>query len=145
MQAQKQVGVALATAEQLKTSDLPAQVLSLHTEMKARLEEVQQSAISTEQLALLQAAVRSRSEEFEAFKADVAALAGANADLTVTVEGLSGGLATTESKLEEQASQMGALASQLEGQVTDLWGLKEALALHTAQLEASSQEIVTVR
>ncbi|XP_035237699.1 uncharacterized abhydrolase domain-containing protein DDB_G0269086-like [Anguilla anguilla] len=145
VQAQKQVGVALATAEQLKTSDLPAQVLSLHTEMKARLEEVQQSAVSTEQLALLQGALRSRSEEFEAFQADVAALGGANADLTVTVEGLSGGLATAESKLEEQAGRVGALASQLEGQIVDLLSLREALALHKAQLEASSQEIVVVR
>ncbi|KAJ8257453.1 hypothetical protein GJAV_G00185760 [Gymnothorax javanicus] len=145
VQAQKQVGMALATAEQLKTSDLPTQVLSLHTEMKARLDEVQQSAVSQEQLGLLQGALRSHSEEFDAFKAEVAALAGASADLTVSVEGISGGLATAESKLEEQAGRVGALASQLEGQTTDLLGLKEALALHKAQLEASSLEIVAVK
>ncbi|XP_023847140.1 uncharacterized protein [Salvelinus sp. IW2-2015] len=136
--AQKQVVMALAMAEQLKTLDLPTQVLSLHTEMKAQLAEIQQATVSTEQLTQLQAMLKGKSEEFEAVRLQVEGLAGLMTELAQSVAGLTGSLA-------ERAGLLGTLSATMEGQASDLLGVKEQLSANQAQLEASTAEITSVR
>lgn len=136
--AQKQIGMALAIAEQLKTSDLPTQVLSLHTEMKARLAEMQQATVSADQLTQLQVMLKGKSEEFEAVRLQVEGLAGLSTELAQSVEGLTGSLA-------ERAGLLGTLSATMEGQASDLLGVKEQLSANKAQLEASTAEITSVR
>ncbi|XP_035596307.1 neurofilament medium polypeptide-like isoform X2 [Oncorhynchus keta] len=136
--AQKEVVMALAMAEQLKTLDLPAQVLSLHTEMNAQLAEIQQATVSTEQLTQLQAMLKGKSEEFEAVRLQVEGLAGLSTELAQSVEGLTGSLA-------ERAGLLGTLSATMEGQASDLLGVKEQLSANKAQLEASTAEITSVR
>ncbi|XP_041702460.1 protein Ycf2 isoform X3 [Coregonus clupeaformis] len=143
--AQKQVVMALAMTEQLKTSDLPAQVLSLHTEMKARLAEMQHATVSTEQLIQLQAKLKGKSEEFEAVRLQVEGLVGLSTELAQSMEGLTGSLAEAEAKLEERAGLLGTLSATMEGQASDLLGLKEQVSANQAQLEASTAEITSVR
>lgn len=143
--AQKQVGMAMATAEQLKTSDLPAQVLSLHTEMKARLEEMQQATVSLEQLSQLQTMLKEKNEEFEDVRLQVESLAILSAELSQQVEGLTGSLGEAESRLEERVGQVATLSATLEGQATEVLSLKEQLNSYQANLEASTLEMATVR
>ncbi|CAJ1084765.1 hypothetical protein L3Q82_015939 [Xyrichtys novacula] len=143
--AQKQVGMALATAEQLRTSDLPAQVLSLHTEMKTRLAEMQQATVSLEQLSQLQSMLKGKSDEFDGVKVQVDGLAKLNTDLSEKVEVLMGSLGEAESKLEERAEQVGTLSATLDEQSAEVLRLKTQLATYEAQLEASTQEMATVR
>lgn len=143
--AQKQVGMALATAEQLRTSDLPAQVLSLHTEMKTRLAEMQQATVSLEQLSQLQTMLKGKSEEFEGVRIQVADLAAVSSELSSKVEVLSRSLGEAESKLEERAGQVAALSATLDGQAAAVVGLKEQVDTYQAQLEASTLEMASVR
>ncbi|KAL7398502.1 hypothetical protein ABVT39_010820 [Epinephelus coioides] len=143
--AQKQVGMALATAEQLKTSDLPAQVLSLHTEMKARLAEMQQATVSLEQLSQLQTMLKGKSEEFEGVRTQVEGLAMLSAELSQKVEVLTGGMDEAELKLEEKVGQVATLSATLDGQAAEVLRLKEQLNTYQAQLDASTQEMATVR
>lgn len=143
--AQKQVGMALATAEQLRTSDLPAQVLSLHTEMKTRLAEMQQATVSLEQLSQLQTMLKGKSEEFEGVRIQVADLAVVSSELSSKVEVLSRSLGEAESKLEERAGQVAALSATLDGQAAAVVGLKEQVDTYQAQLEASTLEMASVR
>ncbi|XP_026189462.1 neurofilament heavy polypeptide isoform X2 [Mastacembelus armatus] len=143
--AQKQVGMALATAEQLKTSDLPAQVLSLHTEMKARLAEMQQATVSLEQLSQLQSQLKGKSEEFEGVKIQIEGLATLSAELSQRVELLTGSQAETESELEERFGQVTTLSNALDGQAADVLTLREQLDAYQAQLEASTLEMAAVR
>ncbi|KAJ8395361.1 hypothetical protein AAFF_G00033460 [Aldrovandia affinis] len=144
-QAQTQVGMALSAAEQMKTSDLRAQMVSLHTEMMVRLSELELSTVSTEELNSLQNIVEGKSEEFQALKKNLSEMGSANTALAESVEGLSASLASAETKVGEQAALVDTLTSQLEGQFTELLGLKEALALHKAQLETSALDIATVK
>ncbi|KAL2104216.1 hypothetical protein ACEWY4_001084 [Coilia grayii] len=143
--AQKQVGMALATAEQLKTSDLPTQVLSLHTEMKARLAEMQQATVSADQLAQLEVVLSGQSKEFEAVKEQVQGLAGVSAELSQNVENLSGSLSASEAKMDDRAASIGALGAQVEDQAAKLQGLNDLLAAHQVQLETSTQDIAGVK
>ncbi|KAM9750914.1 uncharacterized protein ACNS7B_007899 isoform 3-T3 [Menidia menidia] len=142
---QKQVGIALAAAEQLKTSDLPTQVLSLHTEMKARLAEVQQATVSVEQLGRLQSMLKEKSEEFEVVRTQVEDLATHNGELSQKVEALTGSLGETESMLEGEIDQIANLGATLDGQATEVLGLKDKLHEYQTQLEASILEMATVR
>ncbi|KAA8590793.1 hypothetical protein FQN60_001736 [Etheostoma spectabile] len=143
--AQKQVGVALATAEQLKTSDLPAQLLSLHTEMKARLAEMQQATVSLEQLSQLQTMLKGKSEEFEGVRIHVEGLATLSAELSQKVEVLTGSVEEAESKLEDRVGQVETLSATLDRQAAEVLRLKEQLDTYQAQLEASTLEMATVR
>lgn len=143
--AQKQVGMAMATAEQLKMSDLPAQVLSLHTEMKARLMEMQQATVSLEQMSQLQSTLSGKSEEFEGVRVQVEGLATVSGELSRKVEVLTGSLGELESKLEEKAGQIDILSSSLDAQATEVLGLKSQLDTYQAQLDASMLEVTTVR
>ncbi|XP_029292355.1 neurofilament medium polypeptide-like isoform X2 [Cottoperca gobio] len=143
--AQKQVSMALATAEQLKTSDLPAQVMSLHTEMKTRLAEMQQATVSLEQLSQLQTVLEGKSEEFEGVKIQVEGLSTLSAELSLRVEGLTGSMGEAESKLEERVGEVATLSASLDGQADEVLRLKEQLDTYQAQLEASTLEMATVR
>uniref|UniRef100_A0AAQ5Z6H1 Uncharacterized protein n=1 Tax=Amphiprion ocellaris TaxID=80972 RepID=A0AAQ5Z6H1_AMPOC len=143
--AQKQVGMALATAEELKTSDLPAQVLSLHTEMKARLSEMQQATVSLEQLSQLQSMLKGKNEEFDDVRVQVEGLAALSGELSQKVEVLSGSLGEAESKLDERAGQVATLSVTLDGQTAEVLRLKEQLGTYQAQLEASVLEMTAVR
>ncbi|XP_062397579.1 retinitis pigmentosa 1-like 1 protein isoform X2 [Sardina pilchardus] len=143
--AQKQVGMALATAEQLKTSDLPAQVLALHSEMKVRLAEMQQATVSSDQLAQLTATLSEQNQEFEAVKQQVQGLAGVSAELAQNVENLSGSLSASEAMVDDRTASIGALGAQLEDQAAKLQGLNDLLAAQQAELETSTQDIAGVK
>lgn len=142
---QKQLGLALATAEQLRSSDLPAQVLSLHTEMKTRLSEMQRASVSLEQLSQLQTALQAKSEELELVRSQGEGLAALTSDLSRKVEGLTGSLRDAESKLEERAGQATTLSSALDAQVVLVQGLKEQVEVCQAQLEARTHDFTAVR
>lgn len=137
--------MALATAEQLRTSDLPAQVLSLHTEMKARLAEMQQATVSLEQLSQLQTTLKGKSEEFEGVRIQVEGLAALSAELSQKIEVLTGGLGQAESKMEERVGEVDTLSATLDGQAAEVLRLKEQLDTYQAQLDASTLEMATVR
>lgn len=137
--------MALATAEQLRTSDLPAQVLSLHTEMKTRLAEMQQATVSLEQLSQLQTTLKGKSEEFEGVRVQVEGLVALSTDLSQKVEVLTGSLGEAKSKLEEHVGQVSTLSAALDGQAAEVDKLKEQLGSYQAQLQASTLEMATVR
>lgn len=143
--AQKQVSMALATAEQLKTSDLPAQVLSLHTEMKARLAEMQQATVSLEQVSQLQTMLRGKSEEFDDVRIQLEGLATVSGELSRKVDVLTGNLEEAQSKLEERDGQLAALSATLDGQTAGVLRLKKQLDTYQSQLEANTLEVATVR
>lgn len=143
--AQKQVGMALATAEQLKTSDLPAQVLSLHTEMKTRLAEMQQATVSLEQLSQLQTMLKGKSEEFEDVKMKVEVLATLTGELAQKVDILTGSLEEAESKLEEKVGEIATVSAALDRQAAVMLRLKDQLDAYQTQLKASVVEMTTVR
>lgn len=143
--AQKQLGVALATAEQLRSSDLPAQVLSLHTEMKSRLAEMQRATVSLEQLSQLQATLKGKSEEFEGVKSQVDGLAALSSEMSRKVEGLTGSLREAESKLEDGTGHVTALSSTLDAQGALVLSLKEQVETCQGQLEARTYGVATVR
>lgn len=142
---QKQLGLALATAEQLRSSDLPAQVLSLHTEMESRLSEMQRASAPLEQLSQLQTALQAKSEELELLRSRGDGLAALTSDLSRKVEGLTGSLRDAESKLDERAGQATALSSALDAQVVLVQGLKERVEECQAQLEARTHDFAAVR
>lgn len=131
---QKQVDMALATAEQLKTSDLPAQVLFLHTEMKTRLAEVQQATVSLEQLSQLQSMLTGKSVEFEDIRMQMEGLAVLSSDLSHKVEDLSLNFAEADSKMEERIAQITTMTANLDGQTSEVLKLKNQLDTYQAQL-----------
>lgn len=143
--AQKQLGVALTTAEQLRSSDLPAQVLSLHTEMKSRLAEMQRATVSLEQLSQLQATLKGKSEEFEGVKSQVDDLAALSSEMSRKVEGLTGSLREAESRLEDGSGHVAALSSTLDAQGALVLSLKEQVETCQGQLEARTHGVATVR
>ncbi|XP_061759225.1 uncharacterized protein zgc:66479 isoform X3 [Nerophis ophidion] len=133
-QAQKQVAEALATADQLKTSDLPAQVLSLHTEMKSRLADIQQTAVSAEQLSQLQVALLEKTEQFNGVRLQLEGL-------SQQVQAVTGHLEEADAKLDEVAP----LKDTLQEQAAQLLDLKLQLGSYKTQLEANTAEMVTLR
>ncbi|KAG7477823.1 hypothetical protein MATL_G00073690 [Megalops atlanticus] len=144
-QAQKQVEKAVAMAEQMKTSDLRVQVLSLDTEMRIRISELEQTTVSTAELEHLQEVIKSKSEEFQGVKERLADVVSTNTELTGSVEALSASFSGAEARVAEQTSLVDALTSQLEVQVTELLGLKETLTLHKTQLETNFQELESIK
>lgn len=137
--------MAVATAEQLRSSDLPAQVLSLHTEMKTRLAEMQRATVSLEQLSQLRATLKGKSEEFEGVKSQVDGLAAVTSELSRTVELLAGSLREAESKLEDGTGHVTALSSTLDSQVALGHSLKEQIETCQGQLEARTHGVSAVR
>lgn len=126
-------------------SDLPAQVLSLHTEMKSRLAEVQQATVSLEQLSQLQTTLKGQSEEFEGVKDQLGGLATLSSELSQKVDVLSGSLVETESKLEDRDGQVTTLSISLVEQAAEMLHLKEQLDTQQGALKASTVEMAAVR
>lgn len=126
-------------------SDLPAQVLSLHTEMKSRLAEVQQATVSLEQLSQLQTTLKGQSEEFEGVKDQLGGLATLSSELSQKVDVLSGSLVETESKLEDRDGQVTTLSISLVEQAAEMLHLKEQLDTQQVALKASIVEMAAVR
>lgn len=143
--AKEQVGVALSTAEQLKTSNLPAQVLSLHTEMKTRLAEMEKATVSLEQLNKLQSALNGKSEEFEDVRVQMEGLTTLSSELSQKVENITVNLAEVESKLGEKVGEISTLSITLDEQATKVLRLKHQLDVYRAQLEANYLEMAAVR
>lgn len=143
--AQKQLGVALAATEQLRSSDLPAQVLSLRAEVTARLADAQQAGASLEQLGQLQATLVGKSEELRGVRGRVDALAALSSELSRKVEALTGRLGEVEPKLEEGAGRVAALSGALDAQVALVHSLKEQVETRQGQLEAGAHHITAVR
>lgn len=143
--AKKQAGVALSTAEQLKTSDLPAQVLSLHREMKARLAEMQQATMSLEQLNKLQTSLNGKTQEFEDARIQMEGLATLSSQLSQRVEDIAVNLAEVEAKLEEKVAEIDTLSVTLDEQGTKVLRLKHQLDVYQTQLEANFLEMAAVR
>uniref|UniRef100_A0AAV2LZS6 Uncharacterized protein n=1 Tax=Knipowitschia caucasica TaxID=637954 RepID=A0AAV2LZS6_KNICA len=134
--AQKQVGMALATTEQLKTSDLPAQVLSLHTEMKTRLAEMQQATVSVDELGHIQSLLQGNSEAFEGVKLKLEALMTLGDGLSLKVEALESNLGAAESKLTEQVA---TLSASLIGQAAEVLSLKKKLGEVSVRAEMETE------
>jgi len=134
--AQKQVGMALATTEQLKTSDLPAQVLSLHTEMKTRLAEMQQATVSVDELGHIQSLLQGNSEAFEGVKLKLEALVTLGDGLSLKVEALESNLGAAESKLTEQVA---TLSASLIGQAAEVLSLKKQLGKASVRAEIETE------
>ncbi|XP_061652175.1 uncharacterized protein LOC133488377 isoform X1 [Phyllopteryx taeniolatus] len=132
--AHKQVDEALATTEQLKTLDLPAQVLSLHTEMKSRLAEIQQTTVFMEQLNQLQEKHQGKAEEFEGVRLQVEGLVTSSADLSKQVQAVMGRLEKAEAMLDDVAT----LRNILKKQTAHLMGLQ-------VQLKSYQTEMATFR
>ncbi|XP_051912732.1 protein KASH5 [Hippocampus zosterae] len=130
MLSQKQVDEALATAEHFKTSDLPAQVLSLHTEMKSRLAEIQRTTVSVEQLSQLQG----KNEKFEEVGLQVEGLVTLSTDLSKQVQAITGRLEEAEAMLNDVAT----LRDKLKQQTAQLMGLE-------VQLKSFQTEMATIR
>ncbi|XP_037539780.1 translation initiation factor IF-2, partial [Nematolebias whitei] len=143
--AKKQVGAALSTAEQLKTSNLPAQVLSLHTEMKARLAEMEKATVSLEQLNKLQSTLNGKSEEFEDVRVQMEGLTTLSSELSQKVETIAVNLAEVESKLDKKVGEIATLSFTLDEQATKVLRLKHQLDIYRAQLEANLLEMAAVR
>lgn len=143
--AKKQAGVALSTAEQLKTSDLPAQILSLHTEMKAHLAEMQQATVSLEQLNKLQSTLNGKSKEFEDARIQMEGLASLSSELSQRVEDMAVNLAEVELKLEEKVGDIDTLSITLDEQAAKVLRLKHQLDVYKTQLEANFLEMAAVR
>ncbi|XP_067381837.1 FK506-binding protein 5 isoform X2 [Channa argus] len=139
---QKEMGMTLATAEKLKTSDLPAQVLSLHTEMKTRLTEMQKSTASLDQLSQLHTMLEGKSEEFESVRNQVDGLLTLSAEISQKVELLTGSLGEAESKLKGHVAR---LSTTLDAQAAEVLRLKKQLNIYQTQVEACTQEVATVR
>ncbi|KAJ8360427.1 hypothetical protein SKAU_G00169520 [Synaphobranchus kaupii] len=144
-QAQKQVDMAVATTEQLKTFDLRSQVASLHTDMMVRLSDLELNRVSAEEVARLQDTVTSKSEEFQAVRENLSDVASSNKALAGSMKGLSSSFASTMAKVTDQAALVDTLTAQLAAQVSELLGLKETLTVHRAQLETSAQDIASVK
>ncbi|XP_061591434.1 uncharacterized protein zgc:66479 isoform X1 [Cololabis saira] len=153
--AQKKVGMALATAEQLKMSDLPSQVLSLQTEMNARLAEMQQATVSLEQLGQLQGLLTGKNEELEEVRMQVEGLeevrmqveglAVTTGELSQTVEVLAKSRGEAHTKLEEKYGQLATLSAALDGQATEMSRLEELLGTYRAQVETTVSEMAAIR
>ncbi|KAJ8259628.1 hypothetical protein GJAV_G00171610 [Gymnothorax javanicus] len=141
-QAQKQVDLAVSTAEQLKAFDLRSQVASMRTDMMVRLSDLELTQASAEEL---ERVLKSKSEEFQAVRENLSDVASANKALAGNVAGLSASFASTESKVLQQAALVDTLTTQLETQVSELLSLKEMLSLHQAQLETSSLDIANLK
>ncbi|XP_077368707.1 uncharacterized protein LOC144013556 isoform X2 [Festucalex cinctus] len=114
-----------------QTSD---KVLSLHTEMKSHLAEIQRTAVSVEQLNQLQARLQGKAEEFEGVALQVEGLATSSADLSKRVEAVMGRLEEAEAMLGDVA----ALSDDVKEQTAQLMGLE-------VQLKSYQTEMATIR
>ncbi|MCJ8729438.1 hypothetical protein PDJAM_G00106330 [Pangasius djambal] len=140
--AQRQVELALATSEQIKSKDLQSKVWSLQTEMNDKLAELQQNTIS---IAALNAIIKNKSIEFEVVKQSINTMLSANAELAIQISGFSSTLSVTKLHLDEQISVVDGLMSQLEGQKREMSEIKELFASNQESLATNAQELMDVK
>ncbi|KAF4079067.1 hypothetical protein AMELA_G00188840 [Ameiurus melas] len=140
--AQRQVELALATSEQIKSKDLQSKVWSLQTEMNDKLAELQQNTIS---IAALNAIIKNKSIEFEVVKQSVNAMSSVNAELAIQISGFSSMLSVTKLRLDEQISVVDGLMSQLEGQNREINEIKELFASNQESLVTNKQQIMDIK
>ncbi|XP_061700135.1 myosin-8 isoform X1 [Syngnathoides biaculeatus] len=139
--AQKQVDGALASTEHLKALDLPAQVLSLHTEVKSRLAEIQQSVASAADLTQLQAKLQREAEELEGVRLQVEGLVTSSADLSKQVQAAMGRVEKAEAVLDDVDS----LRHILKKQTAHLMGLQIELKSYQTEMAAFRESLETER
>ncbi|KAK3556997.1 hypothetical protein QTP70_022342, partial [Hemibagrus guttatus] len=140
--AQRQVELALATSEQIKSKDLQSKVWSLQTEMNDKLAELQQTTIS---IAALNAIIKNKSIEFEVVKQSVNTMLSANAELAIQISGFSSTLSVTKLRLDEQSSVVDGLMSQLEGQKKEINEIKDLFASNQESLAVNAQELMDIK
>lgn len=137
--AQRQVELALATSEQIRSKDLHSKVWSLQTEMNSRLAELQQNSIS---IAALNAVIKNKSIELEVLKQNVNAILAANSELTFRISGFTDTLSVTKSRLDEEISVVESLMSQLKGQKKDIREMKESITRNQKAFAINAQELM---
>ncbi|XP_027002054.2 myosin-1B isoform X2 [Tachysurus fulvidraco] len=140
--AQRQVELALATSEQIKSKDLQSKVWSLQSEMNDKLAELQQNTIS---IAALNAIIKNKSIEFEVVKQSVNTMLSANAELAIQVAGFSSTLSVNKLRLDEQIFVVDGLMSQLEGQKREINEIKDLFANNKESLAVNSQELMDIK
>lgn len=140
--AQRQVELALATSEQIKSNNLQSKVWSLQTEMNNKLAELQQNTIS---ITALNAIVKNKSVEFEVVKQSVNTMLSANTELAIQISGFSSMLSVTKLRLDEQISAVEGLMSQLEGQKMEINEIKELFASNQETLATNTQELMDMK
>lgn len=140
--AQRQVEIALATSEQIKSKDLQSKMWSLQTEMNDKLAELQQNTIS---IAALNAIIKNKSVEFEVVKQSVNTMLSANTELAIQISGVSSTLSVTKLHLGKQMSVVDGLMSQLEGQKREIDELKEIFTSNQESFAANTQELMDIK
>lgn len=140
--AQRQVELALATSEQIKSKDLQSKVWSLQTEMNDKLAELQQNTIS---IAALNAIIKNKSIEFEVVKQSVNTMLSANAELAIQIAGFSSTLSVTKLHMDEQISVVDGLMSQLEDQKKEINEIKDLFASNKESLAVNAQEFMDIK
>lgn len=140
--AQRQVELALATSEQIKSKDLQSKVWSLQTEMNDKLAELQQNTIS---IAALNAIIKNKSIEFEVVKQSVNTMLSANAELAIQIAGFSSTLSVTKLRMDEQISVVDGLMSQLEDQKKEINEIKDLFASNKESLAVNAQELMDIK
>lgn len=140
--AQRQVELALATSEQIKSKDLQNKVWSLQTEMNDKLAELQQNTIS---IAALSAIIKNKSIEFEVVKQSVSTMLSTNTELSLQMSGFSSQLSFTNLRLDEQISVVDGLMSRLEGQKREINEIKDLFATNRELLATNTQEVIDIK
>lgn len=144
--AQKQAEMALTAAEQLKDSDLHAQVWALQTEMttelNSKIAELQQVGVS---VAALNALVTNQSKELEAVKQSVSDILESNSQLALSISGLSSSITSAASQLDQQGIVVDDLSMQLQEQTDEIHSLRESLSSQQESLESNSQEVLELK
>lgn len=140
--AQRQVELALATSEQIKSKDLQSKVWSLQTEMNDKLAELQQNTIS---IAALNAIIKNKSIEFEVVKQSVNTMLNANTELAIQIAGFSSTLSVTKLHLDKQISVVDGLLSQLDSQKREINEIKELYAGNQKSVAINAQELMDIK
>uniref|UniRef100_A0A8C1EGZ1 Zgc:66479 n=1 Tax=Cyprinus carpio carpio TaxID=630221 RepID=A0A8C1EGZ1_CYPCA len=141
-QAQKKADVALATSEKIKSTDLQNQFWSLQSEMNGKLSELQQESVST---VTLNAVVKNKTEEIETLKQRLNSMLTANAEVAVTISGLTDTVLVTSSRLDEQMSTIEGLTTELEEQRLELSSLKKSFISNKKALEKNRKEVIDIK
>lgn len=140
--AQKKADVALATSEKATSTDLQSQFWSLQSEMNGKLSELQQESVST---VTLNAVVKNKTEEIETLKQRLNSMLTANAEVAVTISGLTDTVLVTSSRLDEQMSTIEGLTTELEEQRLELSSLKKSFISNKKALEKNRKEVIDIK
>lgn len=138
----RQVELALATSEKIKSKDLQHKMWSLQTEMNDKLAELQQNTVS---VSALNAIIKNKSVEFEVVKQSVNSMLSTNTELAIQISGVSSMLSVTKLHLDEQSSVVDGLTSQLEGQKGEINEIKELFTSNHESLATNTQELMDIK